>query len=98
MSYCLKVYREGPEILVAVCDADLIGKTFVEGELILEITENFYGNATVTREEVIRALKMATIANITGEKSVQCAIEANIIDEDKVLRVQNVPHAQMVRI
>ena len=98
MEYCLKVYRHGTEILVAVCDPDILGKVFEEGDLVIEVTEKFYGNRRVKKEEVIKALRYATIANITGVNSVECAIEAGIIDRERVLWIAGVPHAQMVRI
>jgi len=98
MEYCLRVYRKDREILVAVCDPDILGKTFEEGDLVIEVKENFYGNNRVGKEKVINALRYATIANITGINSVNCAIEAGIIDRERVLWIAGIPHAQMVRI
>ncbi len=98
MEYCLRVYKKDREILVAVCDPDILGKTFEEGDLVIEVKENFYGNNRVEKEKVINALRYATIANITGINSVNCAIEAGIIDRERVLWIAGIPHAQMVRI
>ncbi len=98
MEYCMRVYRKDKEILVAVCDPDILGKKFEEGDLVIEVKEKFYGNERVGKERVIRALQYATIANVTGINSVECAIEAGIIDRDRVLWIAGIPHAQMVRI
>ncbi|RLI88720.1 MAG: DUF424 domain-containing protein [Archaeoglobales archaeon] len=98
MSFRMKIYRVRGEILVAVCDADIVGRTFREGEIKIEVKEDFYGKREVSEEEVKQALMQATIANITGEKAVKFAIELGIIDEKNVLRIGDCLHAQMVII
>ncbi|RLI79946.1 DUF424 domain-containing protein [Archaeoglobales archaeon] len=94
----MKVYRVRGEILVAVCDSDIVGKIFREGDLKIEVKEEFYGEREVGEEEVKSALKRATIANITGKKAVELAIRIGIIDEDKVLKIGDCLHAQMVTL
>ncbi len=94
----LKVYRVRGEVLVAVCDSDIVGKTFREGDLKIEVKEDFYGEREVGEEEVKRALQTATIANITGEKAVKFAIKIGIIDEKNVIKIGGCWHAQMVVI
>ena len=98
MKFRLKVYRVRGEIVVAVCDSELVGKIFREGDLKIEVKESFYGEEDVNEEEVKRALRMATIANITGKRAVQLAIEMGIIDRENVLKIGECWHAQMVVI
>ncbi|WP_230972309.1 DUF424 domain-containing protein [Archaeoglobus neptunius] len=92
----MKVYRIRGEMLVAVCDADIVGKVFREGDLKLEVKESFYGTEEFDEEEVKRALRNATIANITGSRAVDLAIKIGIIDKNRVLKIAGCPHAQMV--
>ncbi len=92
----LKIYRVKGEVLVAVCDSELVGRTFRDGELKIEVKESFYGNREVGEEEVRKALRIATIANITGRRAVELAIEMGIIDKDNVLKIGECWHAQMV--
>ncbi len=98
MSFRMKVYRVRGEILVAVCDSEIVGKTFREGDLKIEVKEEFYGKEEVSEEEVKKALKMATIANITGKRAVELAIKIGIIDKDNVLKIGDCLHAQMVML
>ena len=92
----LKIYRVRGEVLVAVCDSDIVGKTFREGDGKIEVKESFYGEREVGEEEVKRALMMATIANITGRKAVELAIRLGIVDRENVLKIGECWHAQMV--
>ncbi|WP_456468019.1 DUF424 domain-containing protein [Archaeoglobus sp.] len=96
MSFRMKVYRVKGEVLVAVCDSDIVGKIFREGELKIEVKESFYGTEEYGEEEVKRVLRNATIANITGKKAVELAIKIGIIDKNRVLRIGECLHAQMV--
>lgn len=69
MKFRMKIYRVRGEVLVAVCDEDIVGKTFREKDLKIEVKEEFYGKESYDEEEVKRALRQATIANITGKNS-----------------------------
>ena len=92
----MKIYRVKGEILVAVCDSELVGKIFREGDLKIEVKEDFYGKDEVGEEEVRRALRQATIANITGKRAVELAVRLGIIDRDRILKIGECLHAQMV--
>ncbi|HIQ03644.1 MAG TPA: DUF424 family protein [Desulfurococcales archaeon] len=94
----LKKYESGGEILVAVCDENLLGKRFTEGKLVLDVKKEFYGGTLVTIDEAIRELKKATIANIVGENIVREALKEGLIHEEAILWVSNIPHAQIVKI
>lgn len=94
--------RETPEgVLVSVCDVHCLGETFEEGELSIDVTEDFYGGEEASRadsETIVESLRRATTANLVGETSVRVAIEANIVNPDRVLRIDGTPHAQVLRM
>lgn len=92
----LKVIRTQDEVLVVVCDSELLGKKFKQGKLKLEVNESFYRGAEASVEECLTALREATIANLVGS-IVRHAVKVGIIERSNVLKIQNVPHAQLVR-
>jgi len=94
----IKVYRVQGEVLLAACDEELLGKTFREGEIKLEVKERFYRGELVEEDMLEGLLEEATIANLTGERCVSKAIELGYVHPERVLRVQGVPHAQMARM
>jgi hypothetical protein len=94
----LKIHKVSGEVMVAICDCELLGKTFDEGELCLSVEAAFFGDEEATAQEVAKALAGATIANMVGERAVACAIETSCIDGENILRVDGVPTAQMVRM
>ena len=94
----VKIYRTQGEVLLAACDEELLGKTFREGELKLEVKERFYKGDLVEEDALEHLLEEATIANLTGERCVSKAIELGYVDENRVLYIEGVPHAQMARL
>ncbi|MDM7911836.1 MAG: DUF424 family protein [Methanotrichaceae archaeon] len=94
----LKVYKQGAEVLVAVCDSDLVGKRFAEGRLHVEVSKDFFGDENASPKEVEAALKNATIANFVGCCAVEHAIRLGYVEREKVLCIDGVLCAQMVRM
>jgi len=86
-------------VLVSVCDEDCLGETYEDGDISLEVTEEFYAGEEATDadpEAVIDALQGATVGNLVGEESVGVAVDAGLIDEERVLDVDGTEHAQLL--
>ena len=83
--------------IVAIADSDLIGKTFEEDIRVIEVRDNFFKGEEKTREEVIGIMREferddATF-NIVGKESIQTALDAGIIEEHGIARIDNIPIA-----
>lgn len=85
-------------LLVTVCDAAVLGETFEEDSITLEVTEDFYGGETVDAETVVEALSRASVANLVGTETVELAIDEGFVDEENVLDVGRTLHAQYLRL
>lgn len=83
-------------LLVAVCDEDVLGETFEEGDFSLTVTEEFYGGDEVDERTVVESLAQAAVANIVGTRAVELAIEEGFVDEANVLEVGKTLHAQLL--
>lgn len=88
----------GQCVLLATCDAELLGKILREGKIVFEIHEQFYKGPKMTVEEVIDLMEQSTIVNMVGHKIVKKAIEKGLVHPDAVLRISGVPHAQIVKM
>ena len=94
----IKIYKQGNDILIGACDKELIGKKFKEGKLQILVSKESYGGREISIQSLIQYLKEATIANLVGKNTVECAIKIGLIDPDCVLKIQGIPHAQMVKM
>ena len=94
----IKIYKQGSDILIGACDEKLIGKKFVDGKFQIDVTKEFYGGERITTEVLKKYLENATITNLVGEQTVQCAIKLGLVDPNCILRIKGIPHAQTVRM
>jgi len=94
----MRIYKQGDEILISACDEKLIGRRFIEGKFQIDVSEKFYGGELVDKETLKRYLEDATIANLVGKETVDCAVKMGLINPDCILKVKGVPHAQMIKM
>ena len=94
----IKVHTQGRERLVAACDSDIVGKTFRSDGLVLQVSESFYHGDDMDEEALVNWLKLATVANLSGKRTVDIAIENGFVDRACVITIGGVPHAQMMRM
>ncbi len=86
--------------LVAVCDEDVLGETFENGEVSLTVREEFYadGAEDVGPEEVLHGLARAEVGNLVGTEAVGLAVEHGFVAEENVLELEGTRHAQFLRL
>ncbi|HXY83220.1 MAG TPA: DUF424 family protein [Candidatus Saccharimonadales bacterium] len=94
----LKIFKDDKNTLVAVCDTGLIGETFREGKLKLEVKPGFYQGVTTTIEEALRVISAADIVNLVGKRIVDAALNAGLVSPSAVISIAGVKHVQIVRI
>lgn len=98
----MKVYvnmrRWGRNILLAICDADLLGKTLREGKIVFEIREEFYKGFKINVDEAVDLIEQSTIVNVVGHNIVKKAMERGFIHPEAVLMISGVPHAQIIKM
>ena len=84
--------------MVSACDTGLIGETFREGKLKLEVKADFYKGTKTTVAQALREIDSADIANLVGGRIVEAAVQQRLVDPSAVVRIAGVPHVQVVRI
>lgn len=94
----LRVYKDPKHTLVAVCDSELLGETFREGKLKLEVKPDFYRGIRASIEEALAAIDAADIANLVGKTIVQAAVQSSLVDPTAIVHISGVPHVQIVRM
>ena len=90
----LKIHKSYRTV-VAICDADLVGKHFEEGNRQLDLRENFYKDKQITHEEALKIIffqfREDATFNIVGKKSVAAAIAAGVITDKSVAYIAGIP-------
>jgi len=94
----INLRRLGDCVLLAVCDADVLGKTLKQGKIVFHVREEFYKGSLVSLEEAVDLIQQSTIVNMVGRNIVEKAIERGLVHPDAVLEIKGVPHAQIVKL
>ena len=90
--------QRGRHLLVAACDANLLGKRLLEEQLEFYVNEKFYKGCKTTLDRAIIAIRHANSANLVGSNVVKKAICEGLVHPKAVLTISGVPHAQIVEL
>jgi len=91
MQYSVRISDYQKNTMVNMCDAELIGKDVVDGELKIHISESYYGKQLVDKDEAISFLKSASIMNLVGKETITLAIDLGIGSESGIKIISDIP-------
>ncbi len=95
--FYVKKHLAENKVIVAVCDEEILGKEFREGDIVLSIPRSFYEGEKVDLEEAIHAILRADIAVVSGRRIVEELIRRGIVVRESVLQIRDQLHVQIVR-
>ena len=93
MKVYLKVHITDEFNTVACCDEELLNQVFKEGNLRIEISNQFFGGRLVDLEDAISILKEAAYFNIVGENVINKAIDCKLLSKEGVKFINGIPMA-----
>lgn len=94
----MNLKKVGRNVLLAICDVDVLGKTLCEGKIVFHVKEDFYKGARVNVEEAVMMIDNSTIVNMIGKHVVKEAIAKGYVHPEAVLNIEGIPHAQIVKL
>lgn len=94
----MNIRKIGNNVILAICDAEILGKTLCEGKITFRVKEEFYKGARVNIEEAIAMIENSTIVNMVGKNVVSKAVEKGYVHPEAILNIEGVPHAQILKI
>ena len=86
--YCKKHKQQDYEV-IAVCDEDILGKTFG----MQKISKHFYMGEVLDIPDAIDLLKNAQNFNIAGKSIVDACVDTRIISEQGIIIIDDIPFA-----
>ncbi len=98
MEVYLNVRKVGENVVLAVCDCDLLGKTLREGKIVFHVKNEFYNGRKATVEEAVGLIGNSTIVNLVGKNCVEKAKAEGYVHPDAILTIEGIPHAQIVKL
>ena len=98
MDVYLNVRKVGQNVVLAVCDCELLGRTLKEGKIVFRVREEFYNGRKATLDEAVGLINNSTIVNLVGKACVETAIAKGYVHPEAVLKIEGIPHAQIVKL
>ena len=98
MDAYVNLKKVGGNVMLAICDSEILGKTLREGKIVFHVKEEFYNGGRVSVEEAMDMVANSTIVNMVGKCCVEKAIKRGYVHPQAVLNIEGVPHAQIVKL
>jgi len=98
MDVYVNLKRVGRNVLLAVCDCEVLGQTLRQGKIVFHVKDEFYNGGKVTVEEAVNMIENSTIVNMVGRNCVKRAVQKGYVHPEAVLSIAGVPHAQIVKL
>ena len=91
MKFSVRVSEYQKNVMLNICDADLMGKKIMQDKLTMHISEAYYGKKIVEIDEAKTLLKNSSVINMVGKDAVSLAVELGIGSENGVKVISDVP-------
>jgi len=98
MQFSVRVSNYQKNSSLNICDAELLGKKIIQGKLNMHISESYYGEKLVEKEEAKSLLKNSSIINMVGKDTISLSVELGIGSETGIKTISGVPFLLVFKI
>ncbi|MBO4568401.1 MAG: DUF424 family protein, partial [Candidatus Methanomethylophilaceae archaeon] len=91
-----RLHQTGDEVVLAVCDEDVIGMTLEGGGRRMTVHEAFYKGTIVDEETVVEWMRSAGSMNIVGNEAVEVAVRAGYAEPEQAFEIGGVKYLVVV--
>lgn len=90
-----KLHEKG---VISLCDSNLLGKTLLEDDVEIKLSEHFYKGEHLGKELLEEYVKEASNINAVGEESINLLLKLNLIVKENIRMVNKVPMILVFRM
>jgi len=98
MQFSVKVSNYQKNTMLNICDVELLGKQISQDELNMKISESYYGEKLVDKEEAKSLLQNSSIINMVGKNTVSLCIELGLGSESGIKTISDIPFLIIFKI
>ena len=91
MSFSVRVTNHQNNLMLNICDSDLLGKKIVDEKVTMNITKSYYCERFVEKDEAKNLLKKSSSINMVGKETISLSLELGIGSENGVKTISDVP-------
>lgn len=91
MQFSVKVTEYQKNLMLNICDADLLGKNISQNELNMTISKSHYGDQIIEKDQATKLLENSSIINMVGKNTISLSLELGIGAKNGVKEISGVP-------
>ena len=91
MLFSVRVTNYQNNLMLNICDSDLLGKKIVDDKITMNISKSYYCERLVEKEEAENLLKQSSSINMVGQETVSLSINLGIGTYEGVKKINGVP-------
>jgi len=77
--------------MLNICDANLVGRTFSESDLTMNISKSYFAERIIGENEAEQLLRNASIINMAGEETISLSVRIGIGSSKGVKKINSIP-------
>ena len=89
--FSARLINHNDTLMLNICDADLLGRTLKRDNFTLKITEKYYAQKVVEKEEAKDLLRRSNNINMVGKKIISLSVNMGIGSREGVKEIDGVP-------
>ncbi len=98
MLFSVRVSNNQKNTMLNICDAKLLGKKISQDEVKMNISESYYGEKLVDRDQAKSLLQNSSIINMVGKNTVSLCIELGLGSESAIKTISDIPFLIIYKI
>jgi hypothetical protein len=91
MNYALRTMKYEGSTMVNICDIELVGTKLEQGEIVVNLTKEYFQEEIIEESKAENLLKTCSVANLVGERIVNKAITLRLAKEISIKRISGIP-------
>lgn len=91
MSFAVKTITYQQNLMLNICDANLVGRIIKKEDFSLNISKSYFADRFVEKTEAQELLKKYTIINLVGKETISLSINLGIGSLKGVKEIEGIP-------
>ena len=89
--FCARLINHNNTRMLNICDADLLGRTLNRDNFSLKISQEYYTDKTIEKEEAKDLLKESDNINMVGKEIISLSVDIGVGSPDGIKIIDGIP-------
>ena len=89
--FSARLINHNDTCMLNICETELLGRTLNRGNLTLKISEKYYGEKVVEKEEAESLLKESSSINMVGKEIISLSTDIGVGSQEGVKEIDGIP-------